>query len=44
MVIETISVPVSVFNLTGAGSSATLDAAPAALQPLGPGPSRVQVE
>jgi hypothetical protein len=37
-------VPVSVFNLNSVGSSATLDAALAALQPLRPDPSRVQVE
>ncbi|HEX8285594.1 MAG TPA: TonB-dependent receptor [Pyrinomonadaceae bacterium] len=37
-------VPVSVFNLNGVGSTATLDAALAALQPLRPDPSRVQVE
>jgi hypothetical protein len=37
-------VPVSVFNLNSAGSTATLDAALAALQPLRPDPTRVQVE
>jgi hypothetical protein len=37
-------VPVSVFNLASAGSTATLDAALAALQPLRPDPTRVQVE
>ena len=37
-------VPVSVFNLASVNSTATLDAALAALQPLRPDPSRVQVE
>jgi hypothetical protein len=37
-------VPVSVFNLNSVSSTATLDAALAALQPLRPDPSRVQVE
>ncbi|HYH85202.1 MAG TPA: TonB-dependent receptor, partial [Pyrinomonadaceae bacterium] len=37
-------VPVSVFNLGSVGSTTTLDAALAALQPLRPDPSRVQVE
>ncbi|HEX8557869.1 MAG TPA: TonB-dependent receptor [Pyrinomonadaceae bacterium] len=37
-------VPVSVFNLGSLGSGAALDAALAALQPLRPDPSRVQVE
>jgi Carboxypeptidase regulatory-like domain/TonB dependent receptor len=37
-------VPVSVFNLASVSSSATLDAALAALQPLRPDPTRVQVE
>jgi hypothetical protein len=37
-------VPVSVFNLNGVGSSTTLGAALAALQPLRPDPTRVQVE
>ena len=37
-------VPVSVFNLASVGSTATLDAALAALQPLRPDPTRVQVE
>lgn len=37
-------VPVSVFNLNSVSSTATLDAALAALQPLRPDPTRVQVE
>jgi hypothetical protein len=37
-------VPVSIFNLGSVGSNATLDAALAALRPLRPDPSRVQVE
>ena len=37
-------VPVSVFDLNSVGSTATLDAALAALQPLRPDPTRVQVE
>ncbi|PYS83471.1 MAG: hypothetical protein DMF67_08960 [Acidobacteria bacterium] len=37
-------VPVSVFNLASVNSTTTLDAALAALQPLRPDPSRVQVE
>jgi hypothetical protein len=37
-------VPVTVFNLNSVGSNATLDAALAALQPLRPDPTRVQVE
>jgi hypothetical protein len=37
-------VPVTVFNLGSVGSNATLDAALAALQPLRPDPTRVQVE
>jgi hypothetical protein len=37
-------VPVSVFNLNSVNSTATLDAALAALQALRPDPSRVQVE
>jgi hypothetical protein len=37
-------VPVSVFNLGSVGSTTTLDAALAAIQPLRPDPSRVQVE
>jgi hypothetical protein len=37
-------VPVTVFNLNSAGSTATIDAALAALQPLRPDPARVQVE
>jgi hypothetical protein len=37
-------VPVSVFNLDSVSSAATLDAALAALQPLRPDPTRVQVE
>ena len=37
-------VPVSVFNLGSVNSTATLDAALAALQPLRPDPTRVQVE
>ena len=37
-------VPVSVFNLDSASSTATLDAALAALRRLRPDPSRVQVE
>jgi hypothetical protein len=37
-------VPVSVFNLNSVGSNTTLDAALAALQPLRPDPTRVQVE
>ncbi|HJQ31792.1 MAG TPA: carboxypeptidase regulatory-like domain-containing protein [Pyrinomonadaceae bacterium] len=37
-------VPISVFNLNSVGSTATLDAALAALQPLRPDPTRVQVE
>ena len=36
--------PVTVFNLNGVGSGATLDAALAALRPLRPDPARVQVE
>jgi hypothetical protein len=37
-------VPVSVFNLNSVGSAAALDAALAALRPLRPDPTRVQVE
>jgi hypothetical protein len=37
-------VPVSVFNLASAGSTTALEAALAALRPLRPDPSRVQVE
>ncbi|MBV8858118.1 MAG: TonB-dependent receptor [Acidobacteria bacterium] len=37
-------VPLTVFNLNSVGSTATIDAALAALQPLRPDPSRVQVE
>lgn len=37
-------VPVTVFNLDSINSTATLDAALAALQPLRPDPTRVQVE
>ena len=37
-------VPVSVFNLGSVGSTAALDAALAALQPLRPDPARAQVE
>jgi hypothetical protein len=37
-------VPVTVFNLDSVSSTATLDAALAALQPLRPDPTRVQVE
>jgi hypothetical protein len=37
-------VPVTVFNLASVNSSATLDAALAALRPLRPDPARVQVE
>ncbi|MDT7688207.1 MAG: hypothetical protein QOE46_966 [Acidobacteriota bacterium] len=37
-------VPVTIFNLSSVGSTATLDAAHAALRPLRPDPSRVQVE
>jgi hypothetical protein len=37
-------VPVTVFNLNSVSSTATLDAALAALQPLRPDPTRVQVE
>lgn len=37
-------VPVTVFNLNSVSSTAALDAALAALQPLRPDPSRVQVE
>ncbi|HEX7313589.1 MAG TPA: TonB-dependent receptor, partial [Pyrinomonadaceae bacterium] len=37
-------VPVTVFNLNSIGSNATIDAALAALRPLRPDPSRVQVE
>ncbi|HEX8354266.1 MAG TPA: TonB-dependent receptor, partial [Pyrinomonadaceae bacterium] len=37
-------VPVSVFNLSSVGSTATLNAALGALQPLRPDPTRVQVE
>jgi hypothetical protein len=36
--------PVTIFNLGSVGSNATLDAALAALQPLRPDPTRVQVE
>ena len=36
--------PVTVFNLNSVGSNATLDAAHAALRPLRPDPTRVQVE
>ena len=37
-------VPVTVFNLGGVGSTTTINAALAALQPLRPDPARVQVE
>jgi TonB dependent receptor len=37
-------VPVTVFNLSSVGSTTTIDAALAALQPLRPDPTRVQVE
>ena len=37
-------VPVTVFNLSSVNSTTTIDAALAALQPLRPDPSRVQVE
>jgi hypothetical protein len=37
-------VPVTVFNLNSVGSTTTVDAALAALQPLRPDPTRVQVE
>jgi hypothetical protein len=37
-------VPVTVFNLNGVGSTATIEAALAALRPLRPDPTRVQVE
>jgi hypothetical protein len=37
-------VPVTVFNLGSVGSTTTIDAALAALQPLRPDPTRVQVE
>ncbi|MDT5295890.1 MAG: hypothetical protein QOJ76_2770 [Acidobacteriota bacterium] len=37
-------VPVSTFNLNSIGSTTTIDAALAALQPLRPDPARVQVE
>ena len=37
-------VPVTVFNLNSVGSTAGVDAALAALRPLRPDPSRVQVE
>jgi hypothetical protein len=37
-------VPVSIFNLNSIGSTTTLEAALAALQPLRPDPTRVQVE
>ncbi|MET0650107.1 MAG: carboxypeptidase regulatory-like domain-containing protein [Pyrinomonadaceae bacterium] len=37
-------VPVTVFNLNSVGSTTTIDAALAALQPLRPDPARVQVE
>ncbi len=37
-------VPVTVFNLDSVGSTTTLEAALAALQPLRPDPSRTQVE
>jgi hypothetical protein len=37
-------VPVTVFNLRSVGSTATIDAALAALRPLRPDPARVQVE
>lgn len=37
-------VPVTVFNLGSVGSTTTIDAALAALQPLRPDPARVQVE
>ncbi len=37
-------VPVTVFNLNSIGSNATLDAALAALRPLRPDPTRVQIE
>jgi hypothetical protein len=37
-------VPLTIFNLSSVGSTATLDAALAALRPLRPDPSRVQVE
>ncbi|HEV7890595.1 MAG TPA: TonB-dependent receptor [Pyrinomonadaceae bacterium] len=42
--ITEFGVPVTVFNLDSINSTATLDAALAALQPLRPDPTRVQVE
>jgi hypothetical protein len=42
--ITEFGVPVTVFNLNSVSSTATLDAALAALQPLRPDPTRVQVE
>ncbi len=42
--VDDFGVPVSVFNLAATGSTTTLEAALAALQPLRPDPSRTQVE
>jgi hypothetical protein len=42
--VDDFGVPVSVFNLASVGSTTTLEAALAALQPLRPDPARTQVE